>query len=232
MTQEFFRFPHTPHIAWLGAGQPRDDKLLSASEARDLLSGNVVVEEKVDGANLGFSLDAIGRLRAQNRGHYLEAPFSGQFRRLDNWLAQHADVLVLALADDLMLFGEWCAARHSVPYNLLPDWFVVFDVYDRTQGRFWSSARRDALARQVGLSPAPQLASGRLTLAQVQNELDSQPSRYREGPMEGVVIRRESAQWCEGRAKLVRADFTQTIDGHWRKRIPEWNRLAVPTGQA
>ena len=169
------------------------------------------------------SMDAIAG--ALNRGHYLVAPFSGQFR-------QHADVLVLALADDLMLFGEWCAARHSVPYNLLPDWFVVFDVYDRTQGRFWSSARRDALARQVGLSPAPQLASGRLTLAQVQNELDSQPSRYREGPMEGVVIRRETAQWCEGRAKLVRADFTQTIDGHWRKRIPEWNRLAVPTGQA
>ncbi|MGV3590570.1 MAG: DNA ligase, partial [Gammaproteobacteria bacterium] len=26
---EFFRFPHTPHIAWLGAGMPRDDKVLA-----------------------------------------------------------------------------------------------------------------------------------------------------------------------------------------------------------
>ncbi|NLZ78249.1 MAG: DNA ligase, partial [Gammaproteobacteria bacterium] len=25
---DFFRFPHTPHIDWLGEGMPRDDKVL------------------------------------------------------------------------------------------------------------------------------------------------------------------------------------------------------------
>jgi hypothetical protein len=141
----------------------------------------------------------------------------------------HADAITAALqGGHLMLFGEWCAARHSVPYTLLPDWFLVFDVYDLSHGRFWSSARRDALASHLGLAHVPQLASGRLTLALIQKKLDRQTSQFGEGPVEGAVIRRESAQWCEARAKLVRAAFTQAIGDHWRKRKLEWNHLAVP----
>ena len=66
----FFRFPHTPHIAWLAPGCPRDDKVLSTAEATALLAGPVVLEEKLDGANLGFSVAPDGRVRAQNRGQY------------------------------------------------------------------------------------------------------------------------------------------------------------------
>ena len=66
---QFFRFPRTPHLAWLGDALPRDDKLLSASEARALLAEDVAVEEKLDGANLGISVGADGKLRAQNRGN-------------------------------------------------------------------------------------------------------------------------------------------------------------------
>jgi hypothetical protein len=42
---DFFRFPHTPHLAWLGEGSPRDDKVLLPNEVAALLAGNVVVEE-------------------------------------------------------------------------------------------------------------------------------------------------------------------------------------------
>ena len=61
---DFFRFPHTPHIAWLATGAPRDDKVLSPDEAHELLAGEVVLEEKLDGANLGFSVSPDGVLRA------------------------------------------------------------------------------------------------------------------------------------------------------------------------
>jgi hypothetical protein len=67
----YFRFPRTPHLAWLGPGEPRRDKVLSPLEAQVLLSHQVIVEEKVDGANLGFSIDEAGDLRAQNRGAFL-----------------------------------------------------------------------------------------------------------------------------------------------------------------
>jgi hypothetical protein len=45
-----------------------------------------------------------------------------------------------------------------------------------------------------------------------------------------VVIRRESADWCEACAKLVRPDFAQAIDTHWRKRALEWNRIVNLSG--
>lgn len=222
---DFFRFPHTPHIAWLAAGEPRDDKVLSPQEAQALLSHEVVVEEKLDGANLGFSLDEHGALRAQNRGQYLSDPHAGQFARLPAWLQQHGDALLCALTPDLILFGEWCAARHSLDYAALPDWFLLFDVHERGTGRFWSTSRRDALAAAAGLVTVPRVLQGKTDLTALKQLVANTPSRYRNGSLEGLVIRQESTDWCEDRAKLVRPDFTQAIDTHWRKRAIEWNRV-------
>lgn len=224
---EFFRFPHTPHIAWLSEGVPRDDKVLSPHEVGLLLAGEVVVEEKLDGANLGLSLESNGNLRAQNRGQYLAEPHAGQFARLPAWLAEHGKEVAAALTSDLILFGEWCAARHSLNYSALPDWFLLFDVYDRSSGKFWNTRRRNAIAASTGLAVVPEISRSKVTLAELKALLTTQPSRYRIGPIEGIVIRRESTDWCEARAKLVRADFTQAIGEHWRKRSIEWNQLSA-----
>lgn len=234
MTADFFRFPHTPHLAWLGQTESRADKVLSASEAASLTSSVLTVEEKLDGANLGFSLGPSGELRVQNRGAYLTEPHGGQFARLPAWLATHGEAIAEALLDHhespLVLFGEWCAARHSLAYTRLPDWLLLFDVFDTKAERFWSSTRRNALARSLGLATAPQVAQRHFRLNDLIEGLDTWPSRFRDGPLEGVVVRKESADWCEQRAKLVRADFTQSIGEHWRGRQVEWNRLAQSSG--
>lgn len=226
MTSAFFRFPHTQHIAWLGNDTPRDDKVLAPEEVRTLLCGPVVVEEKLDGANLGFSVSAGGRLRAQNRGQYLDATPDGQFRRLPEWMALHGLSLERALGENLIAFGEWCAARHSLDYSRLPDWWLLFDIYDRSEQKFWSTCRRDAFANAVGLAKVACVASGMQTLASLVDGLERWESRYRNGGLEGVVVRRENADWLECRGKLVRADFTQAIDGHWRSRRLQWNRVS------
>ncbi|MFA6699226.1 MAG: RNA ligase family protein [Thiomicrospira sp.] len=226
MTADFFRFSHTPHLAWLGTASPRDDKVLSPNEVTKLLSCEVVVEEKLDGANLGFSLAPDGSLRAQNRGQYLAEPHAGQFSRLPAWLAQHNEALRSVLTSNIIIFGEWCAARHSLDYTLLSDWFLIFDVYDRESDRFWSSQRRNRLATHAGLMTVPELLRKKVTLTSLKQIVNQQASQYRNGALEGIVIRRDSTDWCESRAKLVRADFTQTIDTHWRKRAIEWNRVS------
>jgi ATP-dependent RNA circularization protein (DNA/RNA ligase family) len=221
----FFRFPHTPHLAWLGAGTPRDDKVLAADEAAALLAGEVVVEEKLDGANLGISLGPDSTLRFQNRGQYLHPPYVGQFQRLEAWSALHQDNLCAALTEDQIVFGEWCAARHSVQYDRLPDWFIMFDVFNRTADKFASTHRRNALAARVGLAVVSTLMRGHTNLTALKSRLMQETSRYRVGPVEGYVIRRESAEWLTARAKLVHPDFVQSIGEHWRRRRIEWNRL-------
>jgi ATP-dependent RNA circularization protein (DNA/RNA ligase family) len=225
MSESFFRFPHTPHLAWLGAGAPRDDKVLAADEAAALLAGEVVVEEKLDGANLGISLAEDGTLRFQNRGQYLHPPFAGQFQRLRGWIAAHEEALRRALDPGLIVFGEWCAARHSLAYDRLPDWLIVFDVYDRGEHKFFSTTRRDALAERLGLAVVRTVSRGRTTLADLTRRLSAAPSRYRAGPIEGFVIRKESSEWLLARAKLVHPEFVQGIGEHWRRRGIEWNRL-------
>jgi len=157
--------------------------------------------------------------------------FAGQFARLPDWLAQAGDRVELALLGlaetPVILFGEWCAARHSLGYDHLPDWFLLFDVYDKTQGRFWSVQRRNALAETYGFATVPCLLQGTTSLDHLKLMLKETPSRYRSGSLEGVVIRHDSQDWCEARAKLVRPDFTQAIEEHWSRRRVEWNRLAV-----
>ena len=221
----FFRFPHTPHAAWLGKSTPRDDKVLSSTEASALLSSEVRVEEKIDGANLGFSLRHDGQWAVQNRGQYLLEPYRGQFSRLASWLGLHEWQWREKVDSSLILFGEWCAARHSLDYDNLPDWFLLFDVYDREKEMFWSAKRRDKLAETLGIAAVPALFQAQTDLMRLKKLVNESLSQYRSGPLEGIVIRRDNEDWCEARAKLVRAEFTQAISDHWRSRTIQWNRV-------
>ncbi len=222
----FFRFPHTPHLAWLGKGQPRDDKVLSPAEAVALLARQVTVEEKVDGANVGISVDEHGELRAQNRGSFLAREASHpQFKPLFRWLDERRAALEAALFPGLLLFGEWCHVVHSVAYDRLPDWFLAFDIYDRTLGRFWSVPRRDQLVRQLGLALIPRVAHGRFDLAGLERLFGK--SQLANTDAEGLYIRSDEGDHLVARAKLVRAEFTQAIDEHWSKRAMRTNTLAA-----
>ncbi|NDU88508.1 MAG: RNA ligase family protein [Ferrovum sp.] len=222
---EFYRFPHTPHIAWLGEGVPRDDKVLAKSETEEFLAHTLVLEEKVDGANLGFSVGSDGEVRAQNRGQYLQRPFAGQFARLNEWLAIHEEAIAEALGESLMLFGEWVAAVHSMEYPGLPDYFLVFDVYDRNARRFWSTTRRNALSSQRGLRFVHQVGLGHYQLNALKQLIATAKSEYRNGGCEGFYLRHEDKDWLIARAKLVHPDFTQNIGEHWRSRSLRWNSL-------
>ena len=52
-----FKFPTTPHLTILGDIQIRDDKVMTESERNEFIQHEIIVEEKVDGANLGISFD-------------------------------------------------------------------------------------------------------------------------------------------------------------------------------
>jgi len=222
---DFFRFPHTPHIAWLGAGQPRDDKVLAPDEAQAVLSNEVVVEEKVDGANVGFSVDEDGNLQLQNRGTFLtQNGCHPQFKPIWRWLQPRGHALAEALFPDLMLFGEWCYGVHTVRYSRLPDWLLAFDIYDRGAGRFFSTARRDELFTQLGLAAVSRIGSGRFDLAGLRTLLGQ--SRVGDLPAEGLYLRVDDGDWLAARAKLVRPEFVQSIGEHWSQRTLESNRLA------
>ncbi|OQX38204.1 MAG: hypothetical protein B0D91_04745 [Oceanospirillales bacterium LUC14_002_19_P2] len=225
MTDDFFRFPHTPHIEWLGSGEPRGDKMLSAPEVDELFQAKLTVEEKIDGANVGFSVGGDGKLRAQNRGAWIERDAGGQFKHLWRWVTRYEQAFISLLGKDLILFGEWCYACHSLAYRSLPDWFVGFDIYDREAGHFYSVPRRNELFALLEITPIMPLATGCFSMPQLMELLKS-PSRYGTTRLEGLYLRQDQGDWLKRRAKLVRCDFTQQIDEHWTKKGIIPNHLA------
>lgn len=225
MKDNFFKFPSTPHLALLGDMEVRGDKVMSESERNDFLRHEVVVEEKVDGANLGISFDAEGNVRAQNRGAYLHLPSSGQWKKLAEWLASRIDALFEQLTDQYILFGEWCYAQHSVVYNRLPDWFLGFDIYDKSTLRFLSCTRRDELFRAIGISQVPKIDCGYFALSEL-TELLSQ-SQLSDKPAEGLYLRFDQGDWLVQRAKLVRPVFIQSVEQHWSRLGLKANRLEM-----
>jgi hypothetical protein len=143
-------------------------------------------------------------LRAQNRGQYLPQPFHGQFARLGPGWPRDEDKLFDALGTHLVAFGEWCAARHSLDYATLPDWWMLFDVYDRQEQRFWSTTRAQRLAAEMGFNTVPRLYRRRSHAGPTARLVHAHDSQFRQGHLEGIVVRRENADWLENRAKLVR----------------------------
>lgn len=226
MSDILHKFPSTPHLAWLGGSGVRDDKVLTPSEVAAFLSGPVIVEEKVDGANLGISLDRAGQMHFQNRGNWLDGKLTGQWERLRGWAAEHEARIVDVLPKDQILFGEWCYAMHSIRYDRLPDWFLVFDVFNRKDRRFWSAARRDALAAAARLATVPKVSSGVFTQTELLAMLDG-PSALGGGPREGLYLRREEGKWLLDRAKIVRPDFTQAISKHWSRKSLVLNAIRL-----
>lgn len=225
MNDQLHKFPSTPHLVWLGRGRVRDDKVLTPVETESFLSNPLIVEEKIDGANLGLSLDSKGQLRFQNRGNWLRGKLTGQWEHLRYWAAEHEAALRLALPRSHILFGEWCYARHSIRYDHLPDWFLAFDVYDWDLGKFWGVSRRDALAEETGLSTIGQISKGMFSKAEIIAMVNGRSS-YTNGPREGIYLRREEDGWLVDRAKIVRAEFTQAIVEHWSSKAVVPNKVA------
>lgn len=225
MRDELFKFPSTPHLSILGDVDVRDDKVLSVEDRDEFLSHEVIVEEKVDGANLGISFDIQGNLLAQNRGAFLSLDGSGQWKKLGEWLSPRIDALFDQLADRYILFGEWCYAVHSVFYDRLPDWFLCFDLYDKTQRQFLACPLRDPVFEKAGIYRVPRIAKGHFTLRELA-ELTTE-SMFRHGSAEGVYLRIDQGDYLLKRAKLVRPSFIQKINEHWSLKDIQPNRLRL-----
>lgn len=225
MSDDFFKFPSTPHLATLPGVEIRDDKVLSEIERDEFLQHDLVVEEKVDGANLGVSFDSDGNIRAQNRGSFLHLPGSGQWKKLDQWLLHRTDSFFEYLCDRYILFGEWCYAQHSVFYDHLPDWFLGFDLYDKQVGRFLSTNRRNELFRKMCIAQVPVIARGRFTYPELKKLLSG--SKFTNQPAEGLYLRFDKGDWLAQRAKLVRPEFIQSVEQHWSRSAIKPNRLSM-----
>lgn len=231
------KYPRTRHIegSRLQKGDTNDDMKISALKKVEL-----VVEEKVDGANCGISFDQNGQLLLQSRGHYL---FSGHrerhFNLLKTWANTHASIFHDVLSHRYVMYGEWMYAKHTVFYDYLPHYFMEFDVFDRDQKVFLSTNARYELLKGLPIVPVPVLFKGVInSIGQIEELV--QPSLYKSKSWrvalqlaakqsgsrsdfvekqtednnlaEGLYFKKEKNRHVEERFKYVRSDFIQAIE--------------------
>ncbi|KAI0352276.1 ATP dependent DNA ligase [Trametes cingulata] len=225
---ELLKFPRTPHLLDLGS-MTSDDVVVN--EIPVVSDGNVVITEKVDGANMGFSLSADrSQILVQNRSHYINPASHEQFKQLGVWIDRHREDLMKVLDRDpffaqrYILYGEWLVATHSIPYSRLPDWFLAFDFYDRTTGRWADRRTLEALLADTDIRAVPLIHKGRMPSQDELRQMVQRPSQFYHGPVEGVYVKVERNGEVVSRGKVVRADFIAGNE-HWSKGPLKTNKL-------
>lgn len=219
---ELFKFPRTAHLINLGAAS--DDDIHHNLSGTNLAPGSkVIITEKVDGANLGISLDENSRIVIQNRSHWVNSKTHFQFKRLDLWVEENREGLYKILGDPLfperfVLFGEWMVCVHSIQYNRLPDRFLAFDLYDRSNGTFAAREVLEAKLEGTGISLVPVLEYDQTTIPSEETlkAMVQAQSKFYDGSVEGIYLKIEHGSRVLERGKVVRSDFIAGNE-HWTR---------------
>lgn len=194
---------------------------LSKSEVQKLLSGQVTILEKLDGANTAI-IRHKNIFKLQKRGSLIETSEHVQFQRLKDWSAINYEK-IMNIPKDTILYGEWMYAKHTVFYDKLPDYFIPFAWYDKKLNKYLNYKELKKRCDEIGLIVAPLLYQGAIDKMSL-FDLIPNISNFGSEKAEGLVVWNYKQQM---RGKVVRAEFQKAMDedGHWMHKQITRNRL-------
>lgn len=257
MEDRIIKYPRTPHIQ--GSRLQAGDEDLTQRRFAEISGRHLVLEEKIDGANSAISFTEDGELRLQSRGHFLTGGAREKhYELMKQWAAVQRDRLHDVLGSRYIMYGEWMYAKHSIFYDMLPHYFMEFDVLDRVTGKFLDTPSRHKLLTDAPICSVPVLASGCFssreevlkflgdskyisdshiaTLHAEAERLGLDADRIcketdSSRTMEGIYIKVEENGEVVDRMKFVRRSFLQTEatpQGNWLNRAIIPNLITRP----
>jgi hypothetical protein len=212
------KHPRTPHLPW-SPGRSKDD--VAVADLSVFYGQEVVVTSKMDGEST-----TIGR---DNAGGYTHA------RSLDSgphpsrtWVRRLAGPIAGELPLGWRVVGENLQAAHSVTYQNLPGYFLVFAIAS-DEGEYLSFDETADYTALLDLPMVPVLYRGPYDEALIRACWPGRDPYTDE--QEGYVLRLASrvpvSEFGKSFAKFVRANHV-TTDSHWRFRPIRPNGLATP----
>jgi hypothetical protein len=232
---EFVKYPRTPHL--FGSRGTPDDKHLDETQSKRFIADeSLIVEEKIDGTNVGIHFTNEGQLVLQCRGHLITEGMHPQYDLFKQWAVVKRAVLEERLECQFILFGEWMYARHSIHYRQLPHYFFEFDIYDKDSQCFLSLEKRMERLEGTGIQTVPVLKTGSVKRGELEeligpssfgSQFDNPITHRTDNVMEGIYLRTESGGVVTGRAKFVRTEFVEKIkeSTHWQHQAMVPNLL-------
>lgn len=206
------KYPRTHHLPW-SPGTTDDDRVLSSvTQFRDQ---EVVVTEKMDGEQTTMYRDFIHARSLSGGSH----PSRTWVRSIHGRIAHE-------IPEGWRVCGENLQAKHSIYYEALPSYFMVFAIFDR-RGTCLSWDETEEWAALLDLHTVPVLYRGPYDKAKVTWCWTGESVHG--GEQEGYVLRVarafKASEFKTLVGKYVRADHVQTVAHNWLRQEIVPNRL-------
>lgn len=203
----YVKYPRTLHLPW-SPGATKDDVFRGEWKTYT----DAVVTEKMDGENT-----------TMYRGHIHARSVTSGSHETRTWVkALHARI-EYDIPPGWRICGENLYAKHSIPYDNLMSYFLVFSIWtERNTCLPWDETLE--WCELLGLNTVPVLYRG-FGSEEVLRAIHIDPERQ-----EGYVVRPaqgfQSHMFQQYVAKYVRAEHVQTHGG-WMRQVPERNGLVT-----
>lgn len=224
------KYPRTLHLPG-SPGATSDDVMMDDKAYTRLTSAPYVVTEKMDGENTTMTRDTCHARSLDSASHDSQA-----------WVQRLHSVLRWHIPVGWRVCGENMYARHSITYDDLESYFLIFSIWDRVRCLPWDEtvewvdllhAVLDEMGNygdpNVGLVPVIQ-KRGWAEAERTPLEIWQDYAMSGERESEGFVVRARSgfsmAEFQTSVAKYVRADHVRTEQHGWRYGTYERNGLA------
>jgi len=193
----YVKYPRTWHLPW--SHWTADDRVLT--DFSQFLDQDVVVTTKMDGECTTMYSDYVHARSIDGRNHVSR-----------NWVKNLQSKVGQDIPEGFRICGENLFATHSIKYNDLPSYFLVFSIWnDQNICLCWDDTIE--WCGLLGLLTVPVLYRGKWDLGLIQNLYPDKLSDH-----EGYVVRLSSefgfAAFRSSVAKFVRANHVQTTQ-HW-----------------
>lgn len=151
-------FPATPVLMQPKAGII-EGAVLTSEEIAEIESELRIMwtEEWIDGTFLAIYINDDGKLVVQKKNQVLsqKRKSSGLYFRVWDWIDAQEEILLANLWPNKVLLGQWCAMKRTIHYDVLPDPYIITDVYDMDTGEFLVPEDRDRFADNLGYQTPP-----------------------------------------------------------------------------
>lgn len=196
----------------LGGYKPKGKYHLARKTVEKLLKGTVDIFEKVDGGNTGIYKEN-GNVSLQRKRGVVDYSHPQYSFFLNQWRWDNAQKII-DLPDNTVTYGELMRCKHTIYYNKLPDWFLVFDIYDLTHKQYipWQDVKQ--ICDSVGLKTVPHIATVKLKNVEELYKYIPIKSKYGD-KAEGIVVKNFNKQLM---GKWVQPWFVKTVEEskHWQ----------------
>lgn len=196
------------------------------TDIKELLSSEVVIDEKLDDSAVSFSKEgddivAYGKRNEIMRNGVLKNR-AKPYILLDKWYWEHIENLQ-RIPDGYTLFGAWMYAKHTIYYDRLPDYWLYFDVFNGDEFIFLTDEWSE-ITENIDLWAVPHIGIGRYTLKSLKEIADYKQKSVYGDRMEGFVVKNYEKQIF---MKFVKREFDIDLEEskHWLKQPLEINRV-------